>query len=575
MKKLYMIVPLLIVLSSTLLAAPRAIEDRPITFKDVFLTKTVKSQHTIERLNQKANDLGLALRFSKDADGNRIAHLDIRGLDLIIPQWLLEKIYYSLSTNPHHNTTAHVRVFDNGTPVGDEEAAFVAQRLADCHRGLETLLEQQIPFEKTPRIAICGSGGGLRAALSFAGFCDGLNEIEVLDAVTYASGLSGSTWFLTPWMLSPKNLNLFFYEFIERVTHGFVNKPVEERITELKKALPQVAEYLLRRLVFKEVPTVIDIYGYCLALSLLDSNLSAQEYLALDLADQKELLHLNHPFPFGTAVIPQNDAVNYTWVEFSPCEVASPELQYAVPTWAYGRKFKNGSSTNNMPPITQGFLLGLWGSALSISFEEFYNMFLDNLEPKAIFSQLKYLAQSTPIGDTRIFPALLRNPTYKMDGMPHADHKRDTVIDAGFGFNIPVPPLLHPARKVDIIIICDASGNVLHAPELRRAQNWAAAHGLPFPSINYDGITDRTFSVFDDGVDGVPVVIYVPMIKNSNYDANFDPQDHLGKGGFMSSGNFDYNEDQAHLLSGLLRHAIYEAKQAIIDVIKQVVNRKK
>lgn len=45
-------------------------------------------------------------------------------------------------------------------------------------------------------VAVLGSGGGTRAMSSLYGSLAGLQELGLLDTVTYLSGVSGSTWYV-------------------------------------------------------------------------------------------------------------------------------------------------------------------------------------------------------------------------------------------------------------------------------------------------------------------------------------------------------------------------------------------
>lgn len=55
-----------------------------------------------------------------------------------------------------------------------------------CHHGYYCL--------QVPVVAVLGSGGGVRAMSAFYGSLAGLQELGILDTVTYLSGVSGSTW---------------------------------------------------------------------------------------------------------------------------------------------------------------------------------------------------------------------------------------------------------------------------------------------------------------------------------------------------------------------------------------------
>jgi hypothetical protein len=551
---------------------------RDVTLEDIFLRAHLYSADEIDTLNKRCQELNLALSFEQDENNHELnASIAVRGLQIPIPQKLLEHIYVLLSKeNTYNNKKAYVRVCDSATSMGYDEKKVIAQRLIVCQKNIETLIGKKITPTQTPRIALCGSGGGVRAALSTAGFLYGLEQEQLMDCLLYAAGLSGSTWALAPWMYSPDNFCTFYPKFTQRITHGFLHTSPSAGLKDLKQSLPTIAHYFLKKLIFKEIPSVIDMYGYCLSLTLFDETLK-DNYLSVDLADQKTFIENGQrPFPLYAAVIPHNDKdANYSWLTFSPYEVVNTDFYTAVPTWSFGRKFSKGASTTFAPPLTGGFLLGLWGSALSVSCEEIYRMLIDKLEPKAIFAPLKQLVESTTIGETRLFPAQLRNTTYELEQFPYATEKRTTVVDAGLNFNVPLPPLLTSDRKIDIIIICDSSADVIGAPELKLAETWAHNNHIPFPKIYYNGISDRPYTIFDDGEKShTPIIVYVPMVYNKKYSSIFDPQESLGMGQFLNTLNFSYSEQQAFLLSGLFIQAAHELKADLVKTIQTVVDRK-
>lgn len=576
MRKLFLllfIVPLYISYTSSY--CQPGYDARDVTFEDIFLRADLNSTEEIDSLNRKCRELNLALSFERHHN-ERVAYLTIRGVKIYIPQSILENVYSLLSQeNTYNNTKAYVRVCDETTSMGYDEKKFVTQRLGICKPAIEKLIGKTITQKQTPRIALCCSGGGVRAALSTAGLLKGFDETNVSNIFLYNVGLSGSTWTIGSYMYSSDSFSTFYSAFIKRITNGFIHTTPEISLSNLKNALPTLADYLLKKLVFNEVPSVIDIYGYCLALTLLDPVLK-DHYLTVDLADQKAFIQNGQrPYPLYTAVVPCDDNENYSWISFSPDEIAILDRYAAVPTWSWGREFQKGASVTFAPPITGGFLFGLWGSAISTSCEEFAKLVIGSLEPKIIFGPLKQLLESSIIQDVRLFPAQIRNITYQLPQFPYNQEQRTTCVDAGIHFNIPLPPLLTHDRHIDIIIICDASGDVLGAPELHLAEKWAAQNEIPFPKIDYNGITTRSYTIFDDGEHSkAPIIIYVPMVYNAQYSTAFDPQDFLGFGKFLHTFNFKYTEQQANLLTGLFRQAARELKTDLIKTIQKVVDRK-
>jgi hypothetical protein len=547
-----------------------------ISLEQIFNTAHIASDEELQLINRRCKELNLNLFFIRDENSNQPhAYIEFRGNIISIPQELLASIYTSLTTQDNNAyRIAKVRTFTPETSLCIEEIEATNARVQECNKTFETLLHQKIDHDRTPRIAVCCSGGGIRACVATAGFLKGLDQEGLWNTITYLAGLSGSTWAIAPYEISDNdNFKDFHPILLDRIVHGFMNKPPKEMIKDIAEALPTIAELLIRKLIFRDTPNIIDVYGFCLAETLLSEKDSCLNTTLVH--QQKNVVKGQRPYPLYTAIVPHNDGIRYDWITFSPYEIMSDDFASGVPTWAFGRSFENGISTNKAPALPLGFCMGIWGSAISVSFEEFYNLILDSLEPKAVFAALKFLAQETTIGDIRIFPAIIRNYTYKMKDLPRSEKERNTVVDAGISINLPLPPLLNIDRNVDIIIMMDASADVLGAQQLRFAERYAADHNLPFPRIDYNGINDRPFSIFDDGFySPAPIIIYVPMVKNANYSTTFDPQDHLQPGGFLNTGNFDYSIEQAKLLSGLLEQSAHELKPALLEVMKKVIKRK-
>ncbi len=491
-----------------------------------------------------------------------------------VQRTILETIYNSvISTNPYKDRIATVRTFDRFTLCQDENST-ISKRATFCKNAVEKLLNRKIAENQLPRIGFCFSGGGIRAAVSADGFMKGLSKTGILDTGLYAAALSGSTWLLAPWITSGKRYEDFADELLVRISNGIIGKKLSEQIYDLTSFSSVIISTFLRRIAFEELPTVIDIYGLMLGLTLLGPN-EKKQLLHLDLTSQAP--HINQgqaPFPLYSAVYVKNgdNAPSYEWVEFSPFEVTCYDQNAAAPAWAFGRKFEKGASKNAAPSLPLCYLMGIWGSAISISCGELFGMIVNKLEPQALFDPLKQLLNATTVGDIRIFPAIVRNPTYHLEQSHDQLVKAHTIIDAGIPCNIPLPPLLH--RNLDIIIIGDFSSDLEDANELRRAEKYARTHNLPFPKINYEGISTRTYTIFGNANGNAPIVVYIPLVKNTRYLADFDPIKLMGIGHFMNILNLNYSIDQAKTLAGLTEFTVTEMKQLLTKLIAHVVDKK-
>ncbi len=128
------------------------------------------------------------------------------------------------------------------------------------------------------------------------------------------------------------------------------------------------------------------------------------------------------------------------------------------------------------------------------------------------------------------------NPNYKMSSSPLSSLSEITLVDGGLDLfeldrlNIGIMPLLH--RKVDLIFILDSSEDIENSPSLHAAEKCAQQLNLPFPKINYDGISTRHATlIIDHENKEAPVIVYMPVLLNNNFNTHkgrqIDPQSDL------------------------------------------------
>ncbi len=459
--------------------------------------------------------------------------------------------------HPYSKTVAHVRL---GEDIPEEEKRACALRKKNAHKKLEKFLTLSLEPDEMPTIALCCSGGGYRALISTLGMLIALQEMDLLDCVTYIAGVSGSTWTMGTWFAHKKNL-----EDLKNLLKEQIKRPLH-----VDSSYAKLLELASIKYLYDQQFTLVDVWGALIAKTLLS-----------DLGDKRQSCHLSDqqvsvalglcPFPIYSSVIPSKKT--YEWVEHTPYEVTNLTYKSALPTWALGRKFDSGISLDFAPEQTLGFLLGACGSAFTISEGEFLDLYAQQL-PFLLVHTLSFLNNYTSLEYTRISPAQLYNPLYGMTEMPCHDKKEICLVDAGLDCNLPFAPLLRPERKVDIIIVADASSGLSDAPELRCGQEYAQKNNLLFPPIDYTDISLRTVSVFTDPEKKAPTIMYMPLIKNSSYAA-FDPQESINTGGYCSTFNLIYTEEQTEELCGLRRFCVLEAEEKIKQALYAVCMNKK
>lgn len=538
------------------------------------LQKKLDEQNTARLLSVNVGDLQGNNFYIAEHDGKLAAY------GLTITEGIKKKItdkFRAIRTNEYGNTRANVRL---GNELHKQEKEYLQKRKPKVKAALEQLLGQKIGDAAVPTIALVESGGGYRAMTSSVGFHYGLTNAGIMDAVTYMVGLSGSTWSIALWLRSSLPIDKFQDQLFLKMEQSIENIDTS--------GLSMIATNFLVKKINDQDLTLVDIFGGLLANRLLSG--SGAERQRTYLSDQAKIIEYGSlPFPIYTAVR-GDSATQQEWFEFTPYEVGSAWLGAYVPTWAFGRKFKDNKSVDFAPEQALGYLLGTFGSA----FAGTINQFIEQLKIKktnlSAPMQKMFDVIVQEIGDRRLTAARLFNFTYGVSNSPLAQAAKINLVDAGLECNLPYPPVSgeRAERKADIIIIMDASASVLQLPgaELKKVEKYVKDKGLKFPVIDYTDIEKHAVSIFKDENDAaVPLVIYLPLVndvqlraaakkgdnKELSYFAqvlsDFDVQKCISKS-YCSTFNFKYTQAQAKQLSGLMEFNVRANKQKLIDAIK-------
>ncbi|KAF2004744.1 FabD/lysophospholipase-like protein [Amniculicola lignicola CBS 123094] len=437
------------------------------------------------------------------------------------PGTLAEEIWREANdpeVNPEITWDASVRVSND---LCEDEKSFLEKRSKFTRRALARYLD--IPVEKihpddVPVIAMCGSGGGLRALVAGTSSYLSTHESGLFDCVTYTAGVSGSCW-----------LQTLYYSNISQRSHERLIRHLKHRlgvhIAFPPDALSLLAsaptnKFLLSGLVekAKAIPDaefgIVDIYGLLLAARLLvpKGELAVDEY-DFKVSNQRRYTDDgSHPLPIYTAVrheIPlgeQSDMQDpiaaeqkarreawFQWFEFTPYEFWCEELGAGIPTWAMGRKFENGRTVwrengLSLPELRVPLLMGVWGSAFCATLSHYYREIRPAVKSLTGFGGLdSMIAERNEdlIKVHPIDPAAI--PNYAK-GMKHflpstcpesVDEAQNLqLMDAGMSNNLPIYPLLRPGRNVDIMIAFDASADVRTDNWLKVADGYARQRGI-------------------------------------------------------------------------------------------------
>jgi phospholipase A2 len=460
----------------------------------------------------------------------------------------------AIKNNPYKNTTARIR---KGNELCGQERSHRFLRLQKVKESFEELYQQPLSGN-APTISVVCSGGGYRAMLYTLGALRALEQTKFLNTVSYLVGLSGSTWAIGSWLSSGKSIDEYHEWVINNITFDMTSIDSED--------VSLIGEVLLNKYCSGQPLGIVDIYGACVANDLFDcfSNDKDRVYLS---EQSKRIEDGSLPFPIYTAISGETSNSEHLWYEFSPYEVGAPWLGYYVPTWSFGRKFKNGFSVSNAPEQPLGTLLGTFGLAVGITIKRLLKE--TNIADKVKMPLTKKLINAIvdQYGDDRPISAEYFNMTYGINNAPFNNLKIAHLVDAGINFNLPYPPIsgLRSERASDIIIFVDSSAGKV-GQELQKAEHYARYHKLPFPKIDYTDIDKRAVTIFVETDSLVPVVIYVPRIvdheqlaqvKNNScyqelygYLHNFDIEKCIADEA-CNTFNFCYTKDQARSLTAL------------------------
>ena len=524
----------------------------PTTATPGNLGKNVKISATGQPLPTGTSDEGGKAWFEHDDDaawqsfsekfasiGSSIAKIDWSSIgdkvtDFVVPSWaralpgLVRKLQSELDMapgsladeiwnesqdpfiNPEIEWEAQVRIGQN---LSEEELAFQQARKRHTAKALAKYLglpEREVNPQDVPVIAICGSGGGLRALVAGTSSYLCAQEAGLFDCVTYTAGVSGSCW-----------LQTLYYSSLGKQSHQKILDHLKRRIN-VHIAFPPTAlrlltsaptsKFLLSGLLEKAKSDpeadfgLVDVYGLLLAARLfVPRGELAVDPLDLKLSNQRRFVDDgSHPLPLYTMVRHEisedhskdDKAKNeswFSWWEMSPYFVWCEELSAGIPTWSLGRKFQNGVSVRRengwaLPEMRIPQLLGIWGSAFCATLAHYYKEVRPVFKGIAGFGGIDSLVTDYNEDLVKLHPidpATIPNfalgledqlPPSTSKSLFRASHLR--LMDAGMSNNLPIYPLLRPGRDVDIIVAFDASADIKQEDWLHVADDYAQQHGV-------------------------------------------------------------------------------------------------
>ncbi|KFP40899.1 Cytosolic phospholipase A2 epsilon, partial [Chlamydotis macqueenii] len=242
-----------------------------------------------------------------------------------------------------------------GFNLCSEEMAFLGKRKRYVASALKNVfhLQQDLQDFEVPVVAIITTGGGLKSMTGLYGSLMGLKKLNLLDCVTYISGLSGTTWTMANlyrdayW--SQKDLDSHIGEAQKQATKCKMGCFSMDRMKYYNKQLCQRKEEGYRT-------SFIDLWGLMIEYLLNDGKDSHK------LSEQREALcDGQNPLPIYVSVcVRDNYSTNdfKEWVEFTPYEVGLLKYGAFIRTEYFGSEFFMGRLLKKLPESRICYLQG-------------------------------------------------------------------------------------------------------------------------------------------------------------------------------------------------------------------------
>lgn len=492
---------------------------------------------------------------------------------------IIEGEQSAIINNPYKDTIAYAQ-YNPGISKGEHE--YRNKRRPIVKAALEKMLNYSLNDNQIPTIAIICSGGGYRAALCTAGSLCGAEEIDLFDATTYVVGLSGSVWAIASLYATGIPIKNFPDYIKDCVAKPFSETSHKEKIL--------IEHAIAVKKTFSQPRTLVDPYGDLLANRLLAHVGDLRQTIALsDHIDR--VADGRYPYPIYTAIDGRESVTeNQTWYEFTPHAINDRTNNIEIPSWAYGRTFEKGESTNYAPPKPLSHIMGTCGSAFAINLKGILEKIDNDKEHENLLEkEAKRIEGERPLP----FWGKVPNYLYKMDGITDTtltNKKNMKFVDAGLEYNLPYIPVsgLCPERTADILIFLDASKGKNVGNQLRKTAEYAKNHNLPFPSIDSDELGKKTISVFNNkNSKTTPIVIYMPRISDKalweenklrpefkDYNLSGFDLDHETNYGFATTKKFQYTPEHSALVMNQAQFNMRANKEIIIKAIKLAIDRK-
>ncbi|XP_074961739.1 cytosolic phospholipase A2 epsilon-like [Phalacrocorax aristotelis] len=518
-----------------------------------------------------------------------------------------------------------------------QEQDFICKRKKVVAAALKDILqlEDDLQDDEVPVVAIMTTGGGTRALTAMYAHLLSVQELNVLDCVSYITGLSGTTWTMSNLYEDP----------------DWSQKDLKETLNDVRKHVlknkfftcfaPNRLKYYLKELCQREKEghqiCFTDLWGLIIETMLHEKEDSHK------LTDQQQALNQGqNPLPIYLSLNVKDkisDQDFREWVEFTPYEVGFPKYGAFIHAEDFGSEFFMGRLMKKIPESRICFLEGIWSSVfslnlmdawyISVNSEDFWHKWtrdkITDIDDETLFPARPNELDTRVVCPTDSFSNIFRdvamvrpaaseihnflkglqmNNNYlesefskwkdcELDSQPnHLTGATDylILIDTAFAFATSYPPLMRPERKVDVILHFNYSSGSQTRP-LKEASKYFAKQGIPFPTkVPDDQETPHLkecYIVGDKEGPETPIVIFFPLVNDTFRDykapgVKRSPSE-MAEGdvdvantyGPYYINNLSYSEEDFDKLVNLSYYNVQNNKGLILQALRTAVERKK
>ncbi|OXB72488.1 UNVERIFIED_CONTAM: hypothetical protein H355_002759 [Colinus virginianus] len=361
-----------------------------------------------------------------------------------------------------------------------QENDFICKRKKIVAAALKEILqlEEDLEDDEVPVVAIMTTGGGTRALTAMYAHLLSVQELNILDCVSYITGLSGTTWTMANLYEDPDWSQKNLKETLNDVRrHVLKNK-------FLACFAPDRLKYYLKELCQRKQEghqiSFTDLWGLIIESMFRDKEDSQK------LTDQQQALNRGqNPLPIYLSLNVKDkisDQDFREWVEFTPYEVGFPKYGAYIRAEDFGSEFFMGHLMKKIPESRICFLEddetlfpkrpNELETRVVRPTDSFSDIFRDVVTLRPAASEIPNFLKGLQMNNNYLESEFSKWKDCELDSQPnHLTGAADylILIDTAFVFATSYPPLMRPERKVDVILHFNYSSGSQTRVRVRRS----------------------------------------------------------------------------------------------------------